>query len=50
MTNIVARPTRTRRQGLPHDVTVPSSPSLLLPANLLIFTANLPKAVKLAQV
>jgi hypothetical protein len=32
-------PTRTRRYGLPNDVTPPSSPSLLLPANQLLFSA-----------
>jgi hypothetical protein len=30
---------RTRRYELPNDVTAPSSPSLLLPANHLFFRA-----------
>jgi hypothetical protein len=34
---------------LPNDVAAPSSPSLLLPANLLIFTAKLDEAVSLGR-
>ena len=35
-----------RADGLPDDVTAPSSPSLLLRANLLIFSARLDEAVR----
>jgi hypothetical protein len=35
-----------RQTVLPNDVTAPSSPSLLLRANLLIFAARLDEAIK----
>ena len=35
---------------MPKDVTAPSSPSLLLPANFLIFAANLNEATELVGV
>jgi transposase len=38
-----------RRYELRNDVTAPSSPSLLFPANLLIFSAKLDEAFKLAR-
>jgi hypothetical protein len=40
-------PTRTRRYELPNDLALPSSPRLLLLANLLIFAAKLDEAVRL---